>query len=193
MAGEHFLTPRSPMVSQQRSRLIARIFAGSIVALLLVVATGWAAYRWRYPYGWSHCCDKQIVIALIHYANTHDGRFPAGEATPEASLSLLYSEDVDARLLRGKTIFGDETRKLLEAGKRLTPETCDWHYVEGLTTKDRGDIAIFWDKVGLGHNGEQIGGGHSVGFVNGSTALISGADWPAFLEEQRAMLNARNQ
>lgn len=184
--------PDTPMVSQQRNRSIFRLLMASFGFAMFLFASGWGLYAWRYPYGWSHCCDKGISLGLVSYAHANGGCFPSGEATPEASLSLLYPKYIEAEILRGKTIRGDDAFKLLESGRRLTPETCDWHYVEGLTNRDDGRIAIFWDKVGLGHNGERLaGGGHSVGFVNGHTEIISAADWPAFLKEQKELLAAR--
>jgi hypothetical protein len=183
----------TPVVSLKRNRL-KRLPGLGIGALFALIAAGWIWHTWRFPYGWSHCGDKGIVLALSAYAGSHNGRFPAGEATPEASLSLLYPQFVEAEILRGKTIRGEKAIQLLESGHHLTPETCDWHYVEGLTTDDDGRIAIFWDKIGLGHNGERIfGGGHSVGFVNGNTAFINGANWPSFLQEQQDLLAARKK
>ena len=62
------------------------------VILLSIAARGYGYYRYRFPYGWSHCCDKILSMALAQYADRHDGWFPRGEASPEASLSLLFKE-----------------------------------------------------------------------------------------------------
>jgi hypothetical protein len=156
------------------------------VGLLLVVALGIGCYRRQYPYGWSHCCDKQLAFALLDYADRHDGWFPRGEASPEASLSLLYREDPGlAYLLRGKTVPEDVVRERLERGQLLSPETCGWHYVEVLRKDDDPRLALFWDKAGLGHNGQRLSdGGHFVGLVNGTIDYVPGDRWAAFLEEQ---------
>src|SRR5687768_7827935 len=91
---------------------------GALTALVIaiLVAAGMAYYRYQYPLGWtryyypygqSHCCDKQLMMALLEYAERHGGWFPQGEETPEASLSLLHREapeSADANLLRGKTV-----------------------------------------------------------------------------------------
>src|SRR6267142_2049671 len=140
--------------------------AASILAVLTVLGFAYYYYHHRYPYGWSHCCDKVLAFALFQYADEHDGWFPQGEATPEASLSLLYRQDPAlAYNLRGKTVPESIVRARLEAGELLTPETCGWHYVEGLRKDDDPRLALFWDKVGLGHNGERLsGGGHWVCF-----------------------------
>lgn len=149
----------------------------------------------RYPYGPSHCCIKGMMSALLDYADAHERFFPAGEATPEASLSLLYREGfIDAETLRGKTVPEDVVRAILEKGELLGPDTTGWHYVEGLTLNDDRRIAILWDEVGLGHNGEVTrDGGREVVFVDGSIEWIPGKDWDAFLKEQERLLAARTE
>jgi hypothetical protein len=161
------------------------VFAGIAVASL--AAAGFAYYHYRYPYGWSHCCDKQLMFALMAYAERHDGWFPRGEASPEASLSLLHRGDpewANANLLSGKTVPVPVVAARLEAGELLTPETCGWHYVEGLRMDDDPKLALFWDKVGLGHNGQRLSGGHEVWFVRGNSEYIPGDQWEQFLDEQ---------
>jgi hypothetical protein len=121
--------------------------------------------------------------------------YPAGEATPEASLSLLYpNHGVDAEILRGKTVPREEVKAILESGGRLGPDTCGWHYVEGLTSSDDPALALCWDKVGLGHNGERLAdGGRMVLFVSFRHEYIPGAKWEAFVEEQKKLLEERNR
>src|SRR5262245_27795913 len=117
-----------------RRRLTRALLSTAILALTAALL-GAAWWRDRYPLGWSHCCDKQLMMALLMYADQHGGWFPKGEATPEASLSLLHREDpglVTANLLRGKTVPEAAVQARLGAGELLTPETCGWHYVEGL-------------------------------------------------------------
>src|SRR5271154_2748474 len=110
----------------------------------------------EFPYGWSHCCDLCLAGCLEDYARDHDGRFPAGERTPEASLSLLYPKYAAAELLRGKTVPVEVVQAILDRGERLGPASCGWHYVEGLTVSDNPKLALFWDKAGLGHNGQRL-------------------------------------
>jgi hypothetical protein len=168
--------------------------ASVAVVVVAFLAGGGLAYRsyhaYRYPYGWSHCCDAQLMFALMGYADRHEGWFPRGEATPEASLSLLAREDqvVDANLLRGKTVPEAQVSARLQAGKLLTPETCGWHYVEALRKNDDSRLALFWDKVGLGHNGERLsGGGHYVCHVSGDIRFVAGQEWEEFLAEQERL------
>jgi hypothetical protein len=56
-------------------------------------------------------------------------------------------------------------------------------------------LALFWDKAGLGHNGQRLrDGGHKVFFVRGmsSSRYVTAAEWPAFIEEQKALLAKRS-
>src|SRR5216683_121100 len=125
-----------------------------LAVLGVLISGGWLYHRWKYPYGWSHSCDKGLMFSLHQYAEDHGGAYPAGEATPEASLSLLYPKYADASLLQGKTVPLELVEAILERGDHLGPDTCGWHYVEGLRLDDNRRLALCWDKVGLGHNGE---------------------------------------
>lgn len=175
------------------SRTTKRLTIAAIV-LAVLVAVGFVYYHHLYPYGRSHCCDKQLSMALLDYADQNNGWFPRGEKCPEASLSLLYRADpelVTPNLLRGKTVPEEAVQKRLSAGELLTPETCGWHYVEGLRKDDDPALALFWDKIGLGHNGERLSrGGHYVWFVNENMEYIPADHWEAFLAEQEKLRQA---
>ncbi len=94
-----------------------------------------------------------------------------------------------AEVPRGKTVPIEVVRTILERGGRLGPDTRGWHYVEGLRLDDDRRLALCWDKVGLGHNGQRLsGGGHTVLFVNFVPEYIPGSKWNAFLDEQKALL-----
>ena len=150
-------------------------------------------YRYVYPYGWSHCCNKAIGFALLRYADDHEGHFPSGGATPEASLSLLLTNYCDLYILRGKTVPLKVAQAAWERNKSLTPDSCGWHYVEGLTKWDDPELAILWDKVpGLNHNaGRASSGGSEVLFLDGHTSWIPGSQWPDFLTRQQTLMTAR--
>ncbi|MCO6044091.1 hypothetical protein NG895_09235 [Aeoliella sp. ICT_H6.2] len=150
-------------------------------------------YVWhRYPYGPSHSCDKQLMLALDQYAKDHGGTYPAGEVSAEASLSLLYPKYADASVLCGKIVPVKVTQARLASGKLLTPETCGWHYVEGLTLSDDKRLALLWDKARLGHNGERTSdGGTAVLFVDMGYEQVTGSEWDGFLAEQAALHAAR--
>lgn len=165
---------------------------GLVYTVALVAAWRDAA---QYPFGHSHCCDKALYLALMNYAESHNGDFPAGDGTPEASLSLLYSEHLaDANLLRGKSVPEKTVQEILDRNELLGPESCGWHYVEGLSKNDDGRLALFWDKEGLDHNGGRLPeGGHIVWFINSEHPHINAADWPDFLAEQKKLQQQREK
>ena len=122
--------------------------------------------------------------------------FRLGRACPEASLSLLYYGDygMDANILRGKTVPLEVVESALARDGCLRPDSCGWHYVEGLTLADDGRLAVIWDKVGLDHNGGRMsGGGHEVLFLRGTSEYIFQADWPQFLQRQEQLMAARTE
>jgi hypothetical protein len=166
-----------------------------ILALAVLGAAGFARWRYTFPYGRSHCCAKQISTALKMYANDHGGRYPSGESSPEASLSLLYPKYLPSpEPLRGKTVPAAIVNQRLTNGQRLTPETCGWHYVEGLSEDSDPRLLLLWDKVGLGHNGQRLpDGGHEVVFVDHSVKQLSGAEWRAVFAEQEKLRASKSK
>lgn len=176
----------------KRGRWIKRVLATVFVLAGLGLAAKWYhhfQFQYEFPYGRSHNCDKMISFALLQYADAHDGWFPQGEETPEASLSLLYKQDPSLTCaLPGKTVPESVVTARLASGNLLTPETCGWHYVPGLRSDDNPRLGLFWDKVGLGHNGERLrDGGHVVWFVSGAKEYIPANRWEKFLGEQEEL------
>ena len=174
---------------------IRRAAASTAVVFGLLILLAYGLWRQNFPYGNSHCCDLQLGTALREYASIYGGYLPAGEKTPEASLSLLYGTlpwfngPYGANLLRGKIVPEAAVQARLDQGQRLTPETCGWHYVEGLRGDDEGQIAVCWDKVGLDHFGGLLpAGGHTVLYLLGNHGTISAAEWPNFLDEQQKLI-----
>jgi len=157
------------------------------VVLALLVGALWGFYCYEFPLGMKHQCDLDVWFGLLGYAETHDGWFPRGEATPEASLGLIGADHFYTLCPRAGSV--ELVRDILQRGDRLTPETCGWNYVEGLRKDSNPALALFWDKEGLGHNGQRLsGGGHVVTFVNGTREHIPAAAWSRFLEKQRKLL-----
>jgi hypothetical protein len=134
---------------------------------------------------------RAIRLALLEYADRHDAWFPRGEASPEASLSLLHRENpglVTANVLRSRTVPEAAVRARLEAGELLTPQTCGWHYAEGLRRYDDPRLALFWDKAGQGlTDALQSAGGHLVFFIGGVVEYVAGDRWQEFLAEQERL------
>ncbi len=168
--------------------------AVSLVILGILAGAGYGWYQHTFPYGRSHCCLKQLGLALRNYADMNNGCFPAGEACPEASLSLLHRcFDLSGAVLCGKTKSAARADEILARGELLGPESCDWHYVEGLTLSDDPRFALIWDKVGLGHNGQRLpDGGHSVWRLSGEEEVIPDSQWQAFLAEQAGLMATRS-
>ena len=164
----------------------------ALAATLVLGGLGW--YRWHFPYGGSHCCIVGLSMSLQQYAEDHGGKYPAGEATPEACLSLLYrSNYATAYELRGMTVPEKTVRRILEGGGLLGPDTCGWQYVPGLTRGDDEKIAMLWCKTALGHNGDRTrDGGRQVTFLDGHIEWVSGGRWPGFLQEQKELLAQRS-
>jgi hypothetical protein len=141
-----------PGVSAPIARMKKRVYVALAILSLLVAlltAAGYGYYRYLFPYGYTHSCDKILAYSLRDYADRHNGWYPKGEATPEASLSLLYRDDSGLGMtLCGKTVPDSVVLPILQRGELLSPETCGWHYVEGLHWKDDPKLALFWDKIG---------------------------------------------
>ena len=92
--------------------------------------------------------------------------------------------------IRGKNIPRAIADTALIKDGVLGPESCGWHYIEGLREDDDPQIAALWDKVrGLGHNGQRRPGmAHEVSLLDGSHTGISEAEWPKFIADQKARL-----
>jgi hypothetical protein len=161
------------------------------VVILLMISSVYGLYRYNFPCGSDHRCDKCLWFALREYAEKHNGKFPYGEATPEASLSRIDSlrDPGDyADLLRRRDVSEDVVRQILKSGSLLDPQTCGWNYVEGLSLKSDPNLALFWDKEGLSEIGMRLSeGGHFVSFVSHAYEYIPASRWDAFLEEQKQL------
>lgn len=152
----------------------------------------WSYYHYEFPFGWSHCCIKNMMFSLEGYARDHGGAYPAGEATSEGSLSLLYGAGLtDPYTLRGKSVPESVAKAVLESGRLLGPDTCGWHYTPGLTESDNPKFGLLWSKEPLDHNGGRTDGGREVVFVGGNVEWVSGEKWDQFLRNQDQLLRKR--
>lgn len=162
------------------------------VMTCLVLLAGVAAFRhWHrvnYPYGSGHCCNKALSFMLIGYAAEHGGRFPDAGGSA-ASLALLAKDSAPWDLLVGKGGSADAAEKHFQAHGTLPDEFSTWHYVPGLSRESGPNLALFWDKTGLTHNGKrQSPIKYEVCYVSGMCSLVDERKWPAFLEEQQKLL-----
>ncbi len=174
-----------------------RVNVTLLIAGLIATAGSLVYHHWasRYPYGASHCCILAMASSLQSYASANKGRFPSGGATPEASLGMLNGvSGIGPEILRGMTVQESKTRRALEQGHPLSPATCGWHYVEGLTLADDPRIAILWCKEALDHNGRRWPDGRrEVVYVDGRRRQVSGDEWPAFLADQEKLIANRSE
>jgi hypothetical protein len=178
---------------QMKKRLVIVV---SILGFIGVSAIAvWVSYKNHYPHGASHCCIIGMENALEMFARENAGHYPSGEASPEASLSLLArSNYVDSYTLRGMIVPEQTVRSIFAHGGLLGPDSCGWHYTDGLTLADDARIAILYCKEPLGHNGQKTkDGSRQVVFVGGNIGWISGDKWTAFLQEQKELLSKRNE
>jgi hypothetical protein len=164
------------------------IFAFAVI--VSIIAAIYGLYCYLYPYGRDHRCNTLLFLELCEYADKHGGTFPAGEATPEASLSLIRTvEPRCGYLLRRRDVSKEFVDDKLQRGELLGPETCGWNYVEGLRRNSNPELALFWDKEGLNEMGGRLqGGGHWVTFVCGETKTIAESEWDDFMANQKKLL-----
>ena len=180
---------------KKKSKKIGCGIALFVLSMLVFSAVNW--YRNKYPYGNRHICLKAIGLSLRMYSDRYNGYFPTGKESPEASLSLLYTDgDLEHfDFLSGKSLLPEKAKKALKAGGLMDNKSCSWHYVEGLTEKDSGDFAILWDKVlGLGHHSEIMSDGSTeVLFLDGHSTYIKPSDWKDFLRKQEKLHEEKKQ
>jgi hypothetical protein len=184
-----------PVIDQppptRAKRLWLKVLLAVMGAIGVLIACGAAWYRHTCPYGWSHCCSGQIDLALRMYADDNGGWLPHGQATPEASLSLLAKDNLYlSDIFRGKTLPLQVVEEALKRDGVLGPNSCGWHYIEGLNEEDNPEIVVGWDKVeGLGHNGDYHAGlAHEVLSLYGRQSYIGKQERPAFVERQKRLI-----
>src|SRR5262249_28602575 len=157
----------------------------AVMGTIILAAAG--VYRYEYPYGMYHRCDKGLWFALREYAEQHGGKLPSGEATPEASLGRLGP--TYGYLLRRRDVPIETVLGMLDRGQLLDPQTCGWNYVEGLRMDSNPKLALFWDKEGLDEmGGRTSAGGHFVSLIRYPYNYIPASEWDNFLKEQETLL-----
>src|SRR5262249_58679128 len=91
----------------------------TLAALAGLVGSGWLYYRWEYPYGWSHSCDKQLMFALHQYAEDHGGSYPSRGPTPQVSFNPVYPTYAYGNLLLVKNAPLHVVKKILATATPL--------------------------------------------------------------------------
>ena len=146
----------APALSPEKKKfkVVLPFFVLIVVGLVAVEVT----YHLVFPFGYSNASSERLGKDFLTYATNHNHWFPYGESTPEASLGLLYKDDTNAAalMLGGKIVSRDTAAATLKEHGRISPETCGWHYVEGLRDDDDDAIVVAWDKAkSLGHYGQR--------------------------------------
>ena len=178
-----------PIKMRRRKTILVVAF---MIPVLAVSVYGW--YRYKFPYGYSHCCTAVLATSLYAYALEHDGDFPFSDGGEAESLALLIPENVPVEIMCGKTVDPDEAKAYYNRHGSLTSDYCGWRYRRGLTTADDARIALLWDKEPLGHNGQRTWKrSREVVFVGGRRLSVPHSEWDGFLQEQEALLADRDK
>jgi hypothetical protein len=180
--------PDQPRRSNRRGCFVTALV---LIVTFVAAVVGW--WKWSFPYGHSHSCSKGLGVTLRIFANDHEGWYPYGGRTPEESLSLICTNGDPYHLkslLRGKHLPQSVVDDALNRHGVLSPESCGWHYVEGLREDDNPNLAVAWDRVtGLDHNGRRRSDlQHEILRLDGSSGFISKGRWSAFIEEQQMLI-----
>jgi len=180
-----------PAARPRKSRLKGFLL-GTLAVLAFLVSYTLVWSHLNFPYGATHACSKVVSADLQIFAEENGHWYPHGESTPEASLGLLYTNDIQGSsyMLAGKTLSKKVVQAKLKQYGKISPETCDWHYVEGLRDDDDPQIILVWDKaVGLSHNGQREDGlMHEVIYVGGFSSFINKEHWPLLMAEEKKKL-----
>ena len=153
--------------------------------VFILAGGGYLYWRWLYPYGVRTCYLPCMTMALVIYADQHEGWFPHDGTTSVESLKQLYPDAGDPVLLAG--ISGDRAavRARIAANQPLDEFVSSWVYFPGLRVDDHAAALIWERKEGLTFNGHRAEpGSHAVGFVDGHSEQIPAGQWQSFLEEQ---------
>jgi hypothetical protein len=182
-----------PSNATKRWKRVGFVLVLATVALVPLGTWAWKRYYPVYPFGHSHACSKNLALGLQMYANDHGGWMPHGGSTPEGSLSFVCTNGdpyLVKQFLRGKHLSETVVDTQLRRKGVLSPETCGWHYVEGLREGDSYELAMAWDKkTGLSHHGRYFADLQcEVVMLDGSAQQIQKKDWPAFCAKQKQLL-----
>ena len=142
---------------------------------------------------WQHAhCIKIAGMGLHQFAREHDGKFPSH---PSGYGNALLQVDEDIYFtLTGPGYDATPFQEAKRANGNLREVDCGRVYVQRLTGKSHGGIALLFDKVPS--PGDHCPFpfrmwaplGREVLFVDGSSAFIREDSWPEFAKEQIELL-----
>jgi hypothetical protein len=138
-------------------------------------------------------CIKFAGLELHTYADAHGGRFPTHPAGYGNALLLLNEEAFHA--LTGPGYDPAALRGAKAAGWGLPEDLCGRVYVQGLTTRTEGQVAILFDKLST-PGGDHChlparlwaARGREVLHTDGSFEFVPDSRWPAFAADQIELL-----
>jgi hypothetical protein len=179
----------------QGARLMARKWRWLLVPALL--ATLVIVYVCTHPLVFmethSHCIT-QASLALREYAASHDGKFPYHPKGYGNALLLLPEDCYHS--LTGPGYDAAALREAKHTGRDLTEAECGRVYIQGLTSKSDGRIALLFDQR------PTPGGDHCelparlwaplgrevLSVEGGGPRFVSESEWPEFAREQVQLL-----
>ena len=162
------------------------IALAAFVALSIV--TYFVHQSYRYPYGRSHRCSKILPMELERYADEHGGSYPSVDFEDHLGLDKLISPGDLLSLERvvGKAGDAEEAKRFFDENGFLLRRHSSWKYVSGLSSDSPSTLALAWDKIPLGHNGQRTSNNsREVIYPGGIVDTINQHDWNDFMEHQR--------
>jgi hypothetical protein len=175
-----------------------------VCVLLLVPASvvGLVGYAASRPHvlnesNWQHAhCILQAGLALHTYADKNGGKFPTHKGGYGDALLLLLNGDTPASVLTGPGYGTEPYEEAKRTGSHLPEASCGRIYVQGLTTKSNGNIAILFDRVATPGDHCPLPMrlwrpfGREVWMVHGGSQFINEDGWDEFRQEQIELLVA---
>ena len=171
-----------PSMNRRRGWIL---LAGGVVSIL---ATGcwWLNFR--------HChCIKAVSVALLSYAEEHEGKFPSSpKGFGDALLLLAESFIEDPMPLVEPGDDGHVYSDALASGGDVDERLCTRIYVQGLDDKIPSGVALLFDRDGCpgGDHFRMLWGRpvREVTFVGGGMDTVPDAKWPEFARRQILLL-----
>jgi len=144
---------------------------------------------------WQHAhCMPQVASSFRMYASDHGGVFPVHTNGYGDALLLMTPERAWFYYLTGPGYDTSAFEEALDSGGDVDERRCGRVYVQGLSETNDARIAILFDKIAAPpdhcHFPQRLWRGfvREVCFVDGSWRTVPVEYWPAFAQEQVALL-----